>query len=275
MNDTHIDLASLRAYYERFSALRPRMLDNAKNSSLDLGKLMNRAFYDAACEQQLGLFDRLPISLQLGVETGLAMFTCAASPGRPVTFQLGGQSVTQEARIGPDQVHTGRWQQLFYGATLLNDSAFLKTLCAFPLAIPLRSPTQGENVDALWIRVLHTFATAGRFDAQLMTQALEATDPSKLPQDVIDLTLYLTVPCLDLLFRIALGDAPAFRSGLGEALEKHRCYWGTPELAKDPTGFVSWPLSAIAAIAEQQGMGPIPEHPYLVRPVHSAPILST
>ncbi len=265
MKNEHVDLDFVKRFYERFFAIRPKMLENARRSSQNLGNLMGQAFDDAACEHHLGLLDRVPLSIKLGVEAGLAMFICAASPGQLVTFELGGETLNQQARISPDQVHTGRWEKVWYGANILGDSDSLRTLCSFPLSLALTSPTVGEAVDELWVRVLHTLTTTGRFDADLMTRALECTDPSKLPDEVVDLTLYLTVPCLDLLFRLAMNDAPGFQKALKQALDKHRRYWGSPENASDPTGFVSWPLSALVAMAQARGMNLPLQHPYLLR----------
>ena len=246
----HADLAQLRDYHAAVSGILDRVVSNALDDTSELSGLMSRAFELAACERQLGMPAEMEASLRLGVEAGLAVFAAAAAPDEPVTYSLAGQTATRPGAVGPDEAHTGRWELAFYGASILRDRAAVRSLCAVPESLPLSSPTLAESYVGLWFRVLRGIGATGAVDGELMVRALEATDPDPLPEDERDAALYLQVPALKVLYRIALADAAGVNASLEAALDEHRTYWtSSAERQRDPLGYVSWPLSALAEIA--------------------------
>jgi hypothetical protein len=263
----HADPARVQSFHRTFSRIFDQLVRNALDDSGDLGVLMTKAFNLAACERVLGLRERLPASIRLGVEAGLAIFAAASvPPHQPVSYTLAGKAVTRPALVGADMAHIGRWEMVFYGASILRDADALRALCAVPESLPLSSPTSGESYLGLWFRVLRGLGARGSIDGELMVRALEATDPDRLPEDVRDAALYLRVPALEVLYRIALGDAAALAASLDSALDKHRSYWTLDaENRRDPLGYVSWPLSALAEIARGRGLSVETASDYLIR----------
>jgi hypothetical protein len=263
----HADLARVQSFHRTFSRIVDQLVSNALADTGDLGMLMTKAFDLAACERVLGLEERVPASIRLGVEAGLAIFAAAAlAPEQVVTYTLAGQTVTRPAAVGADVSHLGRWEMVFYGASLLRDADALRAICAVPEALPLASPTAAQGYLGLWFRILRTLGASGAIDGELMVRALEATDPDRLPEDVRDAALYLRVPALEVLYRIALGDAAAVAAALESGLDKHRKYWTLDaENQRAVLGYVSWPLSSLAEIARGRGLSVEASDDYLLR----------
>jgi hypothetical protein len=263
---THADLAEVSDHHEAVSAILEQVVSNSLAYTSNLAGLTHRAFEMAACEWLLGMRERFEASIRLGVEAGLAVFAAAAAPNQPVTYTLAGQTVTRPGLVGLDAAHIGRWEMVFYGASILRDLKALRAICSVPESLPLSSPTAGESYLGLWFRVLRGLGASSAIDGDLMVRALEATDPDQLPEDVRDAALYLRVPALEVLYRIALGDAAALAASLGSALEKHRDYWTLDaENRRDPLGYVSWPLSALAEVARGRGLSVETASDYLIR----------
>lgn len=263
---THADRSRVQSFHRTFSGILDKLVQNALDVSSNLGPLMSKAFDLAACEQELGLVERVPVSVRLGVEAGLAIFTAAAAPNQPVAYTLAGKTVTGPAQVGKDVAHSGRWELVFYGAVVLRDAEATRAVCAVPESLVLSSPTVGESYDVLWFRVLRGLGTSGAIDGELMVHALEATDPEQLAEDVRDAALYLQVPALDVLYRIALNDAAGLNTSLQTALDKHRTYWTlNAENQRDPQGYVSWPLSALAEIARGRKLAIDLQSDYLIQ----------
>lgn len=269
---THIDAARVNSHYAAVFAIVDSVVANALEDSANLSALLSHALRLAACERQLDLANRMLASTRLGLEAGLALFAAASARNQPVTYTLAGQTVTRQARVGADEAHIGRWETLFYCASILRDAKAVRALCDVAKSLPLGSSTRGESYVSHWFEVLHELGNSGRIDDQQMMRALEATDPDLLPEDVRDAALYLRVPAIDVLYRIALGDASALTAALAEALDKHRRYWTlTPENQRSTMGWVSWPLSALAEIARGRGSLVELESEYLIRAPRSAP----
>lgn len=65
----------------------------------------------------------------------------------------------------------------------------------------------------------------------------------------------LQAPLLDTLPPLDAGDAAGFGKALAAALQRHRKYWGgTEKRRQDRHGWVSWPLTAVAALAWDRGL---------------------
>ncbi|HTV25900.1 MAG TPA: immunity 49 family protein [Polyangiaceae bacterium] len=262
----HANLAQLREYHSTVSSILDRVVSNALDDTSELSGLMNRAFELAACERQLGMPEQMEASTRLGVEAGLAVFAAAAAPDEPVTYTLAGQTSTSDGAVGLDEAHTGRWELAFYGASILRDRAAVRALCSIPESLPLSSPTLAESYVGLWFKVLRGLGATDAIDGELMVQALEATDPDQLPEDAHDAALYLQVPALEVLYRIALDDADGVNTSLAAALDKHRAYWTlNEENRRNPQGYVSWPLSALAEIARARKLSVSVKSDYLVQ----------
>jgi hypothetical protein len=260
---SHVDLAEARENHESILEIIDRMVENSRGYTSNLGGLMKRSFELAACARALGL--PAHAHLRLGVEAGLAIFTCAQAPGRDATFTLAGQQVTSLGRVDESTAHTGRWTQTFYGACILGDADLIGAICAVPEALPTGSSTRGPGYTGLWFRILRTLGATGGIDGDLVVRALEATDPDVLPADVRDHALLVSVPALEVVYRVALADGAGLATALAGALAKHRAYWTEhAEYKNDPDGYVSWPLSALVAIARQRGLAVDVASPYLV-----------
>jgi hypothetical protein len=272
---THADLVEAADDHEAIAAILDRMIANSLAQASNLGPMMTRAFGQATFERLLGMTDRIPASIRLGVECGLAIFAIAPHAGEQVTYSLAGQTVTRPGTIGLSAAHGGNWEQVFYGAVVLHDLAAVRAICEVPPALMQSSSTRGPSYTGLWIRVLQGLVATGAIDGPLLMQALEATDPERLPEDVRDAALYLRVPAIEVLYRIALGDAAATRAALETALDKHRTYWTlSDDNRRDHHGFVSWPLSALAEIARRRGLAVDVESDYLIRLPAAAPAVA-
>jgi hypothetical protein len=261
----HFDKDALRNQYPSRAPFLRSILEGATTSTLQLPTLMRVAFEVAAFEHHFGAPARTAEAIRLGDEAGLAIFACAQAPLQPVTFTLAGKAVTLESRLGLDAAHGGRWERIFYGATIVDDGAALAALLAIPLSAPLGSSTTGERYQDLWLTILHTLGTTGEIREEQLVEHLDRTDPAALPPDLIDRALYIDVPANELLYHLRRDDEASFVGACAQALDKHLRFWALPENKYDPEGFVSWPLSAIVALAESRGMRVPVDSPYLVR----------
>lgn len=239
--------------------VRDAQLANARESTADLPMLASTMFRAAACEHVLGRRGAARSSLALGLEASLAMLEGAASPGEPLRYSLLGQLVEGVSHLGPGDAHAGIWRQTFNAATLLRDAEALDRLAAVPLSLPLGSTARPEGYLAQWLIVLHTFLTEHRFDGDRMLAALEGTEPSDLAPDLVDFTLAVDVPEMELAWRIALGDADAARRALAGGLTAHERFWSRSEEDLLPDGFVAWRLSTWKVIGSGRGLA-LPTH---------------
>lgn len=263
---SHPDLADVREQHDTYAPILDKLVSNALDDTANLRSLTVRAFELAACGHHLRQDGTTSRALRLGIEAGQALFAAAAEPHQPTTYTIAGQTVTRPGAVGPDEAHIGRWEMVFYGAIISRDAAAVRAICRVPKSLPLGSPTTGERYVERWFELLHGLGRSGVVDGELMERALEATHPDQLTEEARDEALYLRVPAIEALYHIELADGPALLAALENGLDKHRRYWTlTPENQRDPLGWVSWPLSALAEIARGRGLPVELDSDYLIR----------
>lgn len=250
----HPDPAVARHRARTHAAVRAQQVAAALKATTGLPMLAQWALQQAACEYAVGETQAARQSLALSLDAALAQLEAAARPGEPLRYSLAGQQTEQPSRLGPGQGHAGIWLQCFESALVLGDAPARRRLAAVPLSLPLTSTAQAEAYLAHWLRALHGWLTQGRFDGDLMLQALEATDPAVLPAEIVDFTLAVEVPAMALAWRLALDEAPAAEAALRDGLDKHERFWRRAAEAREPDGFVSWRLSAWKALAAERGL---------------------
>ena len=87
-----------------------------------------------------------------------------------------------------------------------------------------------------------------------------------LAPEVVDFTLAVEVPAMNLAWRIALADAAAAEAALADALVKHERFWSRAGEASAPDGFVAWRLSAWKRVARDRGLALTTRSRYLFEP---------
>jgi Immunity protein 49 len=256
----HPDLRLAAEIAAGLEAVRDRQTAHALDDTLALPILATACFDAAACQHAGGRSDALRASLRLGLDASLAVFGAASGGGTTVRYTIAGRGVERVSSLGPGSAHAGHWTHAFAAATLLGDRAAQDRLAALPLS----PSTQVEDYLVRWQAAQRAFLATGRFDFDGMVAAMEATDPDRLPDDLVDFALSIDVPAITLAWRIGDADAAAAQASLIDGLAKHETFWSQPAEMRWPDGFVSWRLSTWKRIARDRGLALDTRSRYLV-----------
>lgn len=206
---------------------------------------------------------QMVVAVKTAVQAAVAIFTVATARAGTVEVELGDGSPAALAAKGPTGASdAGNWRSGFYLAVICRDREAVERLCRVPVSILRESSTQSDECAYLFCEALQSLWQGEATAAARLHAALEATDPEKVHLGA-DYVLNVLVPELELVYRFALRDGPAFNQALRFALERHKKYWGQKKLRLAASGFVAWGAVAMAALAEDAGIPIEVESDYL------------
>jgi hypothetical protein len=244
----------------------PMFLDTARQSPLALGGLHEQAVTAAALEHTANPGSpRVDGALLLAAQARSALFATALNPDGPVEIQLGeGPPVVYRSAPDESAVNIGAWLHGFFLNVICGEIEAVQRLCTVPNDLLLRSSSKGSQYHYLFKDALCAFVNRQTGNlVETILAALDATDPVR--PDIHDrrIALDLAVPQLE-VFIYLISNNPKYGDAMQRAVELHRSYWSTPlENSRNSTGFMSLPLTALAALGRQRGLTHDVESPYL------------
>ena len=206
---------------------------------------------------------RICEAIRLGAEGVAALFTAATAGKGEVEVRLGGQRVRAAAAVDMSAAHPGNWQGGFFLAAICREKALLDALCAAPTDMLRRSSTKGDEYTYLYVDALRAFWRKEDGAPAVLLEAIKATDPERVEIAPEDYVLGIAVPQMEVLYRLMDLDGPGFNTALEKAASLHRKYWSKGDRQKDPDGYVSFPLTALASFAVEAGLPVQVESDYL------------
>jgi hypothetical protein len=260
----HPDLDDVKESHELWTPIMDRLVENSLGDTSELGGLRSRSFALATFQHHLGLRDQLPKTMRLALDASVAILASVQSPERPVTYTLAGRTATKPGNTSFTQAGIDRWDQMLCGAIVLGDAATLRTIATVPRSVVVTTRIKGLELYYDWYDLLAPLGAGAAIDEKLLARA-RTTDVSTLMKHIQREATNLYLPALDVLHHLVAGDAAGLNASIAAALAKHKKYWSGKKNQRDPSGYVSWPLSALAELARRRGMAVDVESFYLIR----------
>jgi hypothetical protein len=209
--------------------------------------------------------------VQAAADLSAALFLSAANPSDPPVVEIAGHRIGVVRSRDTGDLSSADWVDAFWLCQLANRQAALDALCAIDFgALPATSTRVSPYVQD-YREALVAFRRGSADFSDHLVAAAEGADPDSPEVLSADWALYIDTPQLELLTRLVEADADAFNDALARGLESFRTYWKKQrERKRDEDSFVSFPLSALAALARRRGMAVTVESPYLLRDVGTA-----
>jgi|GEM_PF-2354813 len=181
------------------------------------------------------------------------LFSCGA--GQPSVL-IDGKPVAFDSVSDNSILNASEWIDAFYLGCIARRTENLDALCKIPLQMIRQSTTVDLDFRYSFVETLQAMHLKwpNPETGELLLSALEQTDPDQYILRAPDWVLSLDVEQLGLLGRFLSGDTVAFESALIKAVHSHKQFWSKKEdRRKDSTGFLSFPLTAIASLAYDNG----------------------
>lgn len=203
-------------------------------------------------------------AVRLGAQAAAAVFAAATAAKPEVEVALGdGPPVRVPARVPAELAHVDRWRRGFFLALLAGDAGSLDVLTQVPRETLERSRVRADEFAYLFVAALQDFHRGDQSAPRRLLDALKATERGRYQVAPDDYVLDVAVPQMEVLYRLMLGEPDAFHDALARALQAHRRYWSAAFRARNPDGFVAWPLLALASAARQRGLPVAVDSEYL------------
>lgn len=241
----------------------------------DAGGLSNgaqSAYHCASFAYAAAQGEQAPARLELSLSARVVAHLCLVTALDEVRYQIDGRpshSLRRAAKLGT--LTSSGCVESMWLAMAMRDRNAREIFCSVPTDA-VRGLSGVSEPDYAYARqdAVRAFLR-GRLEApELLARALELTDPSQLDDDLVDYTLMIVVPAMEVLFQIIDDDAAGYDDALAEALVQHRRYYTevqprTTEIAKRPRGEALLPITllGLAAIAYDRGLRSSVESDYL------------
>lgn len=197
-------------------------------------------------------------AIRVGAEANAALVAAAWLEGPPSLYRLGdGPPVSYSGDRPIDSAHVGHWLAGFDLAMISRQHDLLDLLASISTDALRKSPTTSSPevtfraVDlrrALWIAPRVTADPAYLWQCQFVAGCTSRSLLHRANRTLGRSYLALFPP-------LERGDEAAFSEALTEALLQHKQFYSsTDKLRKEPEGFVSLSLTAVAALAWDRGL---------------------
>lgn len=182
-------------------------------------------------------------------DCGVCLFNCGA--GLAPT-KIAGKNAEFDSVEDNSILNASEWIRSFYLALIGRQDLNCTALSRIPVATIRQSITRESAFRYTWIETLQAMQ-AGRPDlGNLLIRAMEETDPNMAIDP--DWVLHHDVHEMNVLTKLLARDAKAFEAALVKAIVVHKDYWSkTEDRRADTLGFMSIPLTALAALAYDSG----------------------
>lgn len=234
-----------RPHIERLLRLTDAMADTVVDVSNNaLREFRLRCVFDPT-GQEVETWEALTITMQ----GGNAAFRSRTSGEDGFDYLIDGRDRRVMGHLAPAHAGPGLWLRTLWTTMTCREAERSRRLSTIPAEQILGDGGQPEVYLEPWIRTLQALWSG---DDDLYTHliaAMNGTDPAGLSFADPRMVLLLDWQTINLFQSLVQRDAEVFNQNLAEALRRHRDYWGAPENADDPSGFVSLPLLALASLA--------------------------
>jgi hypothetical protein len=203
--------------------------------------------------------------LRLGAESVVAIFQGALADTDEIEVRLGeGPPARVRAAVTPDLHDVGNWTDGFFMAAISRDRELIEALCGVPMKLLRASTTRGLEDAYLFAEALQLHSKGQGDPRKPASAALLATEAADLPRPAVKATRELANPSIQVFLRLLEKEGGRFNETLAQALELHRRFWSRNEdVARDPAGYFSLPLTGLGALAHDAGIAITVESDYL------------
>jgi Immunity protein 49 len=175
-------------------------------------------------------------------------------------------------QIGPTSYTDSiRWQNGFYLAAACRNKSIFDSLLAAPTDI-MRHPRAREGINEyshLMVDALKSFCNPEISLDDIGLQLHEMTDATaedRIIPELIDDTINIALPSMELLTCLLDGNPDNFNESLADAIRCHKKFWSSDKQhARDPRGFIALAPLGFASIAYDLGIPVEVESEYLPR----------
>jgi hypothetical protein len=268
-HDPSIPAEGLRAYFEEEAARVGGLLAGAQRapSNLHLFFTVAKNVYlaGAAVDPDApAVVAALRHSAQ--ALTALAMLETASAP--TYTYRLGDSSTSVPLPVGQKFLDVLLWDKAYELSIITRQPALTSALCGPDTAAIGRACglTPGHASLAFFDLAKEVWQALGFVDGPAL-RACEAVCTALPVGPGTPFNEHITKPRLAVVRALAGGTQDGTDGAFERALRSHKAYWSSSrDLRKNPTGFVSLPLTTLAALAWDRGIRVGVDSDYMPRP---------
>jgi hypothetical protein len=180
---------------------------------------------------------------------GIANFEFGMKPGEKFTVNLDGESFEITGQPVTAYMDTDTWLNAFFSAVVSRNGSGIRTLCQVPEPIHKNANLKPDHFDLAFVRAMKGLYNPDENIGQLLVDAMEASDPEAIDKDRIDYASSILLPQLPLYRCILSSDQEEFNEKLGQAVLRHKDYWGSKERKRSKEGWIALPLVAAGSMA--------------------------
>lgn len=158
------------------------------------------------------------------------------------SFKLIGESTTA-------YMDTDTWMDAFFAAVIIRDMQGIEFLVSVPEKIHQEANLKPSEFDLKFVGFLKGLFDQEANIAQLLVDAMEASDPEKLEKNTVNYATKILLPQLSLYKNFLSEEQSLFNENLEKALLKHKDFWTKGKMYLDERGWISLPLLAACTIA--------------------------
>ena len=210
-------------------------------------------------------------ALRLGCQALAALVGIETSTGATYTYQLGdGPPATVPLPPENQYLDLTLWRRAFQLGLISRQPDLIESLFRPGVAAVARACGLAEDDDNVpFIELARQLWQTPRFELYPALEACEAVAErcAAKPRPGGLYVQCVTQPYLAAIRTLAGGDAAGINAAFTAALKGHKRYWSsTKKLRQDVAGYVSLPLTSLAALAYDRGVRIEVESDYLPRP---------
>jgi len=251
-----IDRARLAEDAEDEQSVLRSGLARVRENAGQLDIVFRSALASAQIEQALQRSDADPVALlRIAGQAAAAMFALSRTDGEVVELCLEDSTpLALAGRVDPSTLNAANWLAGCWCAMTVRDHLSLAVLTHVPLATLESSPTRVDRYLLLEAAALRGYWIRRGDTADQLLAALRATDPAGGSLIEPAYVLNISVPELELFWRLLQGEAEPFETALEKALKYHTAYWGQSARHRQPPAHLALGLAGLAAEAADLGL---------------------
>lgn len=191
-----------------------------------------------------------------------------AAPGKEFPINIDGKGPVILKADDGDIFSSGEWLSAWNLATILRDNSCLEQVYKTDIS-KVKSLNEKDHIKIAFLnfQFVHSLSAGNSSDESIFNEMKAITeknlkgyympDPEEFPYP----NYYFNFNRALILKSIIESKKEDFNKHLHEGLTYHKTYWGCkkglnpggPPMCDDPQGFISWPLTALAAMAYDKG----------------------